>query len=642
LFSERDISSLDDHARHFYQKACRRPNRVEHEIQKALRDGKSVRRKELRTIIDEHYGNEVLKFFDYAQSKTTAKRRSGDSSMLHQHATQARIGRAFPQMVQGLGVTHDTVEDNSDSIADVEFYFWEQASRRWRFSEEQVESLRLLTNIYRMILKTAEDRAAMRDKGYARKLLLSMDVKPEGDVKEQLGEMISHRRQTLQRRQLYVEEPYLRDLEAIIDVVDVDGLAGREAVELIGEEAEMYASQKLYARALKREIESQRDFIDQSVDRLLLHRQFRSVLGKLNGAKYSYMKAVEDDSATEKQGVLLKLLSGLYEAMELMDESLGTRLLHDTSEKAKRIKKKAKKCMTGIDDAKNCAAMLAVVRELSEKLDLVPTKMRDVSRLKQSNGLVSAQTMAERALSFERAMGPEYKAFDSLLLKMAYTAEQIVIRNQLMYLNALSPSLSQKKLEDITTEDMQHARDEAVDKLKARYAPYFDRLLRMIETAKSEDGVKFLEVITLKAYEQYISDIVSAEEKAYAEHSHGNRAEPYRGLMLVKIFDAVDNVRTAPMDRKNEIERLVKKVLMIEAAARRLEEFYMANDAAEEVVGGIRGSRLVLINELHASLIENAKLHSARRDDIFREGMMVPYLLRQATALYEKRRKYLG
>ncbi|MBI5881362.1 hypothetical protein HZB90_04485, partial [archaeon] len=416
----------------------------------------------------------------------------------------------------------------------------------------------------------------------------------------------------------------------------------REAVEMIGNETARYASQKLYARALKREIENQRDFIDQSVERLLLQRRFATVMEKLNSAKYSYMKAKEGKSATEKQGVLLKLASGLYEAMELIDGALGKKALAGEAERAKRLKHRAKACGVGIEDARCSETLLRIAASIDGRLDEIPSKMVDVRRLRQRDGFVGEQKKAEHALSFERAIGKEYGIFDALLVKLADVAEQVVIRNQLMYLNPLSPKLARKPFKSITLEDITQAKHEAVENLRERYTPYFRRVLQIIENCKSEEDVKFLEAVDMNAYEHYIADLVKAEKEHYSRYRAGDAEHPYRGLMIVKLFDAVDNARTSPMDRKDEIERLVKKVLMIEKAAREMEGFYRENGADAEVVGGIRGARLVLINELHGSLVESAQIHAKRRDNIFRAGVMLPYLIGQAQMLYEKRREYLN
>lgn len=642
LFSDRDVSSLDDESRQVYRKASRNPNKVEKAIIAALKEGKSVMSNGLRRLVTRHYGKDVLHYFAYAQKKATGKRRSGDSAMLHAHATQARVARAFGPKLQQLAVTHDSIEDNSETIVEIEYHFLEQAGREWAFLPDQTDSLRLLTNIYRMLISDARETAASRDKGYVREILSSMPVPRSGNIKKHISGWIAERRKRMRPTQKLVEEPHLRDLETIVALVDTKGMPNRDAVQMIGNETARYASQKLYARALKREIENQRDFIDQSVERLLLQRRFATALTKLNSAKYSYLKAVEDDSATEKQGVLLKLSSGLYEAMELIDGALGRKTLAGEVEKAKRLKQRAKSHEVGIEDARCSERLLRIATSLCDRLDTIPQKMIDAKRLRDVEGFVSEQGKAEQALSFRRAMGNRYGIFDSLLMKLAGVAEQAVVRNQLMYLNPLYPPLNKKSLTKITLEDIAQAKKEAVEKLKERYTPYFNRVLQIIENCKSKEDVKFLEAVDMKAYEHYVKDLVKAEEEHYTKHMDGAAREPYRGLMIVKMFDAVDNVRTSPMDRKDDIERLFKKVVMIEKAARELEDFYREHGADPEVAGGIRGARLVLINELHGSLIESAQTHVMRRDSIFREGVMLPYLVGQARKLYDKRREYLN
>jgi hypothetical protein len=81
-------------------------------------------------------------------------------------------------------------------------------------------------------------------------------------------------------------------------------------------------------------------------------------------------------------------------------------------------------------------------------------------------------------------------------------------------------------------------------------------------------------------------------------------------------------------------------VFLIEAGARRLEGFYREHGANDGVIGGIRGARLVLMNEFHAELIKAARHLDERRDNLYRGGLM-PFLVGQAQALYEKRREYL-
>jgi tRNA A37 N6-isopentenylltransferase MiaA len=144
----------------------------------------------------------------------------------------------------------------------------------------------------------------------------------------------------------------------------------------------------------------------------------------------------------------------------------------------------------------------------------------------------------------------------------------------------------------------------------------------------------------MKSYEHYVGDLVDAEKTHYEQFNQGQKTHPYKGVMVVKLFDAIDNLRTAPMDLP-AIQRLVRKTKIIEAAARQIEEFYKQKHESVQRFGDIRGLRLFMLNELHSSLVENARLQSKRRDNIFRAGMMVTSLVEEARQIYESKQKYL-
>lgn len=633
LFSDDDISLIDPVARDVYQKAGSRPKDAELAIQAELMKGASPRKGRLRKLIAETYSEEMIPFFDYAIKRSHGTRRSGDKAILHEHATQVRVGRVFGPEIQKLAIAHDAVEDNSYSIVDIEYYLWEQGTRRFGFSNETTDSLRLLTNIHRIIMRNAEERMEMRDKSYAKKLLISSDVKEGDDVKESLRNFITTRRERLTRKQLYFDQPCLRDLETIIDIIDIEGLPASEAVHAIGDAAEAYASKKLESRTLRRELESQYEFIDQFVERPLLYRRFRQVLNRLNASKYSHIKAEQEGSKKEIQGSLLNILSSMEEAITLIEDEAGTEIVRGCKGKLARLHDKARKS-TVLDEDDEKYILASAAKQFNKALLGIPGRIIDVGNLRPASGLYSNQQKEQDRLSFERAMGRECYMLDIMTINLADVAEQLVVRNQLMYLNALSPALTQKDLRRITAEDFAAETPKAIDAMREKYRPYFASLMQMIDDCSSNE--RFMEALKAKAYEHYLSDLVHAEK---AHYDSGSRK--LRGLMIVKMFDAIDNVRTAPTDSRSAIAKLIEKTLMIEVKARELEDYLSSSGAPEEMTGSIKGSRLLMLNELHASLVENARMQFSRRDNLFRAGQMIPYLLGEAKKLYDRRKEYL-
>jgi len=639
LFFEADLDSIDAGSRNVYTKCNRKPSSLELAIQAELWSGQGLGN--AKQLIINEYGTEVFKLFDYAQKKSKGSRRSGDNAFLHEHATQARVARAFGSIPQQLAIAHDAVEDNSDSIVDIEYYLWEQGTRKYEIPEEITDSLRLLTNIYRIILHNAEERILIRDKSYTTKLLAGLQIPQGKDAKEATREFLDEHRKKLDRKQLYFDEPYLRDIETVLDMIDIKKMSNKDALETIKSESELYSTKKLSARFLKRELESQQEFLDQSVERPLFERRFRFILNKMNVIKYSYLKAMQDNSRAEKQGVLLKMLTGIEDALELIGNAVGYTEVRNQYQKVHRMISNVRKNNLGIDDYESVQKVVSISRELCSALPKITKKIVDIKEIRESKHMYKDQLRNNKVLNMSKVVGNIFWPFDSLLIVMADVADQLVIRNQLMYLNALSESLSQKQMQQIKISDIENAKQVAADLLREKYRPYFLTLHKIIENSNLDEGKDFYESVSMNAYRQYVEDLYEAEKASYFKFSEKSRVDFCRGLMIVKVFDAVDNVRTAPVDSKKAIERLIEKTNIIIDAAKRLEDFYKEQAAGPDIMASIRGPRLVLTNELHASLIENAKMQAGRRDNLFVAGKMIPYLLSEAEYMYRKKEEYL-
>jgi hypothetical protein len=643
LFTQNELAAFDDYSRRIYKKVTRRVNAIELAIEKALSEGKKINRGELRKTIRDNYGSEVFDAFAYTQENARGKRRTGDPAIMHAHATQARAARILDHKVQRLAMMHDVAEDNSHSIVDVEYHLWEQRAK-YDFPKETVDSLRLLTNIYRMMLDNADERIRMRDRSYSRKLLLSMPHNGHEDIKMRVRDFLKQRRNRLDRKGLYFDETYMRDLETIVDLVNIKRLDNDDALEAIGHDSEIYSAKKLKARSLKSELESQQEFIDQSVERLLFERRYKFVLNTLNVSKYTCIVAKQDDWVTEKQGALLTILSGLEDAMNIIGDTAGYDVVRQPYNKTKRLTSRVIDDYCTIDDPDCVKALLAIAQDLDQRLGKDPYKkykLVDISSLRKGKRMVQEQKKAETRLSFQRAMGKEFSILDQLLIKLADVGEQLITRNQLMYLNAFSPKLRNTPIKRITAADINEAKKKTVKRLRERYQPYFSTLNEIIKNCYARKGMGFFDAVAMKAYDRYIQDMVEAEKNAYISYKASESEDPYRGPLLVKIYDAIDNIRGSALADMRSLPRLIEKTLIIERAARSLEDFYAIQCAEKDVIGAIRGSRLVLIDMLHMRLISNAQRLAKDEDNQYR-NVMVPFLLEGAKMLYENKQKYFG